>query len=204
MKTRGGYKKRTKSTKEQNPTILIVCEGSRTEPNYFNSFDVYGINVVTDGPGKNTDTLVEHAIDLMKKARKEGDPFDQVWCVFDRDSFPRTNFDRGLRLAQENNIYLAYSNEAFEIWYLLHFDKIDSALSRHQYEDKLSARIGRKYRKNDPDIYHLLLNKGSQDLAIRRANDLLSNYGQSHDPYRDNPCTTVFKLVLFLNKHLRK
>jgi hypothetical protein len=88
---------------------LIVCEGERTEPAYFGSFrvpkDIVSISV--RGLGYNTVSLVQEAIKL-----KSNEDYDQVWCVFDRDSFPVQNFNNALQIAERNDIRVAYSNEA--------------------------------------------------------------------------------------------
>ena len=111
------------------PRILIVCEGSKTEPNYFRSFrvtnDIYG-------EGLETMRVVEEAIRLNDS---EG-PFAQIWCVFDRDDFPAENFDNAVHRVQSRAVEgfrVAYSNESFELWYLLHFEYLDAAVSRAQY-----------------------------------------------------------------------
>ncbi len=46
--------------------FLIVCEGEKTEPNYFRSFpvDTKVIKLDIKGEGKNTKSLVEKAIEL--------------------------------------------------------------------------------------------------------------------------------------------
>ena len=99
-------------------TFLIVCEGERTEPNYFEAFRAAGDvrKITVKGEGYNTLSLVRRTIELAD----EGD-YDQVWCVFDRDSFPAQTFNAALELAAQRGFYVAYSNEAFELWYLLHF-----------------------------------------------------------------------------------
>lgn len=65
--------------------FLIVCEGEKTEPNYFRSFavDTKVIKLDIKGEGKNTKSLVEKAIEL--KNDSEYDESDRFWCVFDRD-----------------------------------------------------------------------------------------------------------------------
>ena len=136
--------------------------------------------------------LVRKAIRLRKQ-----DDYDQVWCVFDRDSFPRQNFNDALDLARQAGIEVAYSNEAFEIWYLLHFHYHDSATSRDLYKGMLTDRLGFEYKKNDPTMYDLL-ERRQQD-AIRNAERLLS-FHVPHRPADDNPCTTVHHLVQALNE----
>ncbi len=53
--------------------------------------------------------------------RDEGD-YDQVWCVFDRDDLLPRQISEALHYAQQGAIRVAFSNQAFELWYLLHFD----------------------------------------------------------------------------------
>ncbi len=55
----------------------------------------------------------------------------RLWCVFDKDSFSDDNFNQAKKLAENNNIRPAYSNEAFELWYLLHFGYHQAATSRN-------------------------------------------------------------------------
>ena len=46
--------------------FLIVCEGSKTEPQYFEQFRVPGLVVKVEGIGMNTLSLVDKAIELSK------------------------------------------------------------------------------------------------------------------------------------------
>ncbi|MDF5732679.1 MAG: RloB family protein, partial [Rhizonema sp. PD38] len=117
-----GYHDRKVNIRDLGERFLIVCEGEKTEPNYFKSFRVPG-KVVIDirGLGNNTIGLVEEVVIIKNDAE-----YDQVWCVFDRDSFPRKDFNAALALATRENIQVAYSNEAFELWYLLHFHYYDT------------------------------------------------------------------------------
>lgn len=174
---------------ELRQRFLIVCEGERTEPNYFRQFRVSKSVVAIDifGLGYNTISLVQEAINLSKK-----DEYDQVWCVMDRDSFPARDFNNALQVASQHNIRVAYSNEAFELWYLLHFNYYQTAISRSDYIVKLRGLLGGRYEKNSTVMYELLYSKRSS--AIRNAKRLLSNYDPCH-PERDNPSTTVHLLV---------
>ena len=76
-----GFTAREIGTRDPIPTFLIVCEGAKTEPNYFRSFPVSTRPEVTIvGAGCETIAVVNKAIELM-----ENKQFDRVWCVFDRD-----------------------------------------------------------------------------------------------------------------------
>jgi hypothetical protein len=76
-----GFTAREIGTRDPIPTFLIVCEGAKTEPNYFRSFPVSTRPEITIiGAGCETIAVVNKAIELM-----ENQKFDRVWCVFDRD-----------------------------------------------------------------------------------------------------------------------
>ncbi|MFO7729804.1 MAG: RloB family protein [Spirochaetia bacterium] len=196
---RGKTLKRTVGSRgAPKQSFLIVCEGARTEPNYFKAFKVTSATVEVEGSGYNTLSLVDYTKNLVKSYEKDGFHFDQVWCVFDRDDFSST-FNEAIQKAESLGYYAAYSNEAFELWYLLHFIYFDTEISRHDYIEKLSQHIGYKYKKNNREMYDELLEK--QDKAIRHAERLLQNYSQ-RNPNRNNPSTTVHLLVKELNRYV--
>ena len=190
-------------TKEQLPIILIVCEGERTEPNYFDQFEVTNITIDPRGIGDNTIRLVKYAINESKR-----NDYDQVWCVFDKDSFPKDNFNNAVQLAQNNDFGIAYSNESFELWYILHFEFLNSQITRDQYIKKLNNIFKSKkdegfpdsYEKKDPNIYRIL--KPYQHVALKNAQNLSNNYESELIPSSATQCpvTYVYKLVEELNR----
>lgn len=191
-----GYRDRDVETRLPRERFLIVCEGERTEPNYFLNFRVPKEVLDVQGLGFNTVSLVKKAIELKRLGE-----YTQVWCVFDRDSFPPENFNNALSLAKQRGIRVAYSNEAFELWYLLHFHFFNSAITREDYKDKLSKLMGKKYEKKSPTMFDELLER--QSTAIENARRLLIVY-EFNNPLKDNPSTTVHLLVEELRKHSKK
>ena len=144
--------------------FLIVCEGEKTEPNYFKSFpvDTKVIKLDIKGEGKNTKSLVKKAIEWKNK--DEYDENDRFWCVFDRDKNPKNsndaqNFNAAITLARNNGIDVAYSNDAFELWYLLHFNFYNTGISRQDYQNMLTKLLGHEYQKNSEAIYEELKSK---------------------------------------------
>jgi RloB-like protein len=137
-----GFIDREVGIRDPIPTFLIVCEGEKTEPNYFKSFPVSTRPEVTIvGAGCETIAVVTKAIELMT-AKK----FDRVWCVFDRDPSKVNNtaprFREALKIADKENINVAYSNECFEIWYLLHFHYFNTGIPRSDYKKKSTKLLG--------------------------------------------------------------
>ncbi len=157
---RGGVTQRRVETREVRQRFLIVCEGEKTEPNYFKSFDLPKqlLQVTVHGVGANTVSLVRKTITL-----RDAGNYDQTWCVFDRDSFPASQFNQALALAEREGIKVAYSNEAFELWYLLHFHYYTAANTRVDYINSLSLLLSRRYEKNDVSLYEEL--RGRQQAA---------------------------------------
>ena len=104
---------------EEIRSFLIVCEGKVTEPSYFEQFSLATARIEAIGEGKNTLTLVDAAIKLRDEAESA---YDECWVVFDKDDFPSDDFDNAIRKAEANGLQVAYTNQAFEFWLLLHFD----------------------------------------------------------------------------------
>jgi RloB-like protein len=225
LKKRRQLKRKSRKTREYRNSILIICEGEETEPNYFQNFPVSNIKVKTIGTGRNTESLVDEAIKKWIEFSEEDEFYERLWCIFDRDSFSQNSYDSAFKKANDEekrlnrrfkrragrriNISIAYSNQAFELWYLLHFDYIDSALSRSEYKRMLTGRMEKKYEKNDPSMYQFfeILSKKTncqkgQKFAIANAKKLRKGLNKE---LRHNHCpsTTVDKLVEELNKYLK-
>lgn len=137
------FKKQTQRREQKviRCSVLIVCEGTKTEPNYFDAFAqkqqgiiVYDIEV--KGLGRGTKDVVEKAIALKNKNN-----YDRVWAVFDKDEFPAKDFNEAIALGDKNGIEVAWSNEAFELWYLYHFQNVTTGVPRKDYEEKISAAV---------------------------------------------------------------
>jgi hypothetical protein len=204
------YLRRQTKTRETRKRFLIICEGEKTEVNYFKAFDVpKKIEVRVKGEGKNSLSLVEKAIKMIDNLKKD-DSFDQIWCVFDKDNCSKEQFNQAERLAKENNIKIAYSNEAFEIWFILHFQYLDIATSRSKYPKILTTQMKKygllneqeKYEKNREDMYEKL--KPYQRTAITNAAKLIQDRDEAKKhPFDANPSTTVQELVQELNINSR-
>jgi len=204
--------------------FLIVCEGEKTEPNYFESIRALLPSemvdrVTVEGCGRNTRSLVDFARDKNQKRLSSDKPYYyHIWVVFDKDSFPDDDFDNAIKqlealdLATSSNEdkrqrwHAAWSNEAFELWYILHFQETTGgALSRSTYQGSLETLIKkhcgviRPYQKNAKDMFSLL-REYTPD-AIRRAKTALGQQ-TGKPPHAQNPATTVHQLVEELLRYI--
>lgn len=191
-----GRSGRRVATREVRQRFLIVCEGEQTEPNYFRAFQVPGLVVRIKDVNQRGRALIEKA-----KQLREAEDYDQVWCVFDRDDLLPGQINEAHQRARQFSIGVAFSNQAFELWYLLHYDFHNVAITRDDYRTYLERRLGRVYAKNSHDMYELLRHR--QPIAIANARRLLELYDPSR-PDQDDPSTTVHRLVEELNKHRRQ
>ncbi|MHB0918911.1 MAG: RloB family protein [Thiobacillus sp.] len=178
--------------RSQRKLVLIVCEGERTEPSYFEDFPLSKNVCEVRGAGANTLSVVQEAIEMRNKGN-----YNEVWCVFDRDSFPVRRIQSAFDLAEKEKIKIAFSNESFELWYLLHYQYLDTAIPRADYCKKLAVLLGGKYAKNDSAMYRRLL--PLQATAIRHARKLHAGTPAKLLHSRC-PATTVYELVERLNK----
>ena len=202
-------KKRKEDVRERLVRFLIVCEGTKTEPHYFEALIKNHISTVREvtieGEGMATVALVDETLEIKKDLeRKNAMTFDRVWVVFDKDDFG--DFNDSIKRSRGRGVQSAWTNEAFELWYYLHFEYLDTAISRGEYIDKLQEAFrkrmgdeGFKYKKGNPDIYKLLQQYGREDLAKRFAKRLRSLHtGTNYVSHK--PCTMVDKLVMELEK----
>ncbi len=113
-------------------TVLVFCEGKRTEPEYLKALkrtpEVHGkasvdIRIDRQSAGAVPMTLVTAAVAARERATGEDGEIDEVWCLFDVE-WPHNHPQLGeaVAIARENDVRLAISNPCFELWLALHFE----------------------------------------------------------------------------------
>ena len=179
------------------PSILIVCQGEKTEPNYFRAFRVADVEIL-HGNGDPRQVVEFAEAEYDKDTRR-----DQVWCVFDRDDFPQ--FDLavsrvGILQQQGKPFFAAWSNACFELWYVLHFEYLQSAIDRDRYGRKITQHLQISYKKNDDSIRDRL--KMHEHTALQNAARLRKMHDDAGTvlPSRRCPMTTVDELVVILQR----
>ena len=104
--------------------------------------------------------------------------------------------------SKKNGFKVAYSNQAFEYWFLLHFNLYKGALHRNSYANMLSRLSGIPYSKTEgfgAIMYNRLLHLQPQ--AIKNAAAVLAEMSHGN-PAMEESSTTVHLLVEELNKFI--
>lgn len=178
--------------KPPRKVLTIICEGIRTEPEYFGELrkkhrlSTLDIQIVK-GQGA-PQRIVEEGITHQKSAEVG----DEVWCVFDTENKANNlRFDAAIDQARKAPVFLAVSNPAFEYWCLLHFESTDRPF--HDANDALNAlRVHiPQYDKHAPFFHEL---EGRIPDALRNAQKLRQNSIEPWDEF-PNPSTGVDGLV---------
>jgi len=204
---RRGYRAadlRRRATPRREPydRVLVVCEGEKTEPNYFRELcDHYRLssaNVeITQGEGNDPVSVIRTALHLQKVETRQGERYDHIYCVFDRDE--HANYAEGCRQAKEAGFRTARSNPAFEYWLLLHFEDTRAPFQRtgartaaQNCESALKKHLP-DYKKGMRGIFMQLLQYLPE--AKNRSARALTDARKTGE---ENPSTEVHKLVEYL------
>ena len=208
----GKTERKTKPTREPKTKIVIVSEGKRTEPAYFEDFARANrnglIKVETVGLGAVPLSVVDRAIqdfdNLKRHARKQGDSFAhafEVWAVFDRDE--HVEFDMPIQKAEAHKVKVAYSNPCFEVWGIMHYRAVDGNIHRHVVQRELHAVHPSYHHDDNAKLDVASLQGQPYEAALLNAEKALTRRQEEGDD-RGNPSTTVHILTEKIRKHGQK
>ena len=148
IKHNNSLNKRKVATIDVQPRVLIVTEGTVTEPTYFrwlkrhlkiSPADI--IEVKDSGGSTDPKSVTLIAIELFEESQQEGNPYSFVFCTIDRDAHGRTKFFDAKRLidganqSYHNQFRLIISYPSIEHWFVLHF-----ANDSHLYQKPMFGR----------------------------------------------------------------
>ena len=223
MPKKAGMEKWKKKRRQQYLELkeyhyYIFCEGEQTEPQYFAGFK----RLIEDNPIYKDMVLIEiepcaaETMRVIGKAEryveKNNIQKGQIWCVYDKDSFPAEHFNgvvERINLLNKDNrelqYHAAWSNECIEFWFILHFAYYIANNHRTEYIDFLNNKFQElglgKYQKNMTKIFDVLMEHGDPKLAIRYAKRIIKE-GQGKTPAEIAPGTRVYGLVEELARYL--
>ena len=194
-------KSRKRAFRDPKERFLIFCEGQFTEVEYFKAFKL----VTADIKAKNINEGDAWA--FVRNAIRQKDlylGYDQYWLVFDKDNTPNENYNKAIRDGKKIGFQIAYSNRAFEYWYLLHFTKTKNKMNSSSLDNRLTQYLGFRYRHNQEvskRMFDILLPK--QEKAIKNAKAIYNSFKPHSNTALEESSTTVFKLVEELNKYIK-
>ncbi len=195
----------TKKQRVEKKKVLISLEDTKSSKYYFEKLlqdknlsgeVIFAKHIGTD-PGSVVEAIVSHLTDKTKT-------YEKKWVVIDKDDYSKDQINGAIQRAKDLDICVAISNEAYELWILLHFTSVTAYISRADLNKKLNVifkdKFKKEYSKSSQDVYQLIV--GLQEDAIKNSKKLVNFYIQDNGkvtPFSDNPLTTVYQLVEYLN-----
>lgn len=204
---------RKQAKRESYDKVLIVCEGTRTEPSYLNEIKdelkLSTANIsIAPSPGSDPLSVVEHAEALVNQQsrQKHQDNYDRVFCVFDKDEHEQhgNRYSRALDKIRQIKIkgvtFTAItSNPCFEVWPVLHFElrtapflPSSKRTSAQEAVHHLSQYLPH-YAKGRQNLYSQIKGQTRQAIAFAKR---LEQENQKNGS--DNPSTQMHVLVEYL------
>lgn len=192
--------------------ILIVSEGSKTEPNYFREIrtahrlHTANVEVQPSEWGTSPLQVVQYAKELFEygNRQKKIQPraYEQVYAVFDRDDhssyFDALNLATSLNGKLRNDARQPISFKAvasvpsFELWLLLHYEDIQAPIHRFEVMQRLKQHLP-DYEKGAGRAFALTRDRLA--MATQRAQALATKFSARTDP---EPYTAIAELVTLL------
>lgn len=202
---------RKKANRKPYDKVLIVCEGTKTEPLYFQElidhYEIHTANVKISGDcGSDPLSVVDHGIQLYEEElSSQSDPFDRVYCVFDRDA--HTTYQQALNKvisAKPVNTFFAIpSVPCFEYWLLLNFDYVTAPYSSTGNTSAGAAVLKDlslfwpSYKKGNIGAFNYTFNLRNDELMFAKHNAARA-IAQAQNTHTDNPSTLIHQLVEYL------
>ena len=186
----------------------IVTDAVETEPNYFS------------GVKENLPDNIKGRLVIKVKTSKTYDMVDTIvsdtskspilydkWIVFDRDQVK--GFDELILKAKTCEINVGWSNPCIEILFLAYFEKSpavnDTKDCIREFEKEFLRRTGKKYLKNNKEIYTDLNKHGNEKAAIsiikRKCETLVKN--GTNTPSKMVGVSMVYKLIEEISDKVR-
>lgn len=200
---------RKRTSRASYDRILIVSEGSKTEPNYFKEIrSAYRLQTANiEVRASELGTAPFQVVEYAKALFENGDPhkriqkrsFEHVYAVFDRDD--HNSYNQALSLAKsldkklknDNNQLISFtaipSIPCFELWLLLHYEDIQAPLHRTEVIQRLKHYLP-TYEKGTNNAFSNT--KQHLELAILRAQILANKFTAYTNP---EPFTDIHVLV---------
>lgn len=195
---------RLSETKKTNiGRIIIFCEG-KTEKYYFDYFaeiikknKYTAVEVVLETANGNAQTVLNYADKFMsdEEHNRRFSTYSK-YLAFDCDDPP--NIQAVVQAANEYELLI--SNHLFETWLLMHFEDVETKLSKREIYRHLSEHLHSSYSKAHKGKTREIVQNGNIEKAIDNAKALEQLYAESGKSVftsieKMNPYTSVHKLI---------
>lgn len=170
----------------KSSAIVIFTEG-KSEKLYFEKLNQKykaKIQVKISQETRQGLDLVEEAEKLLSNQRNkkfQAIKVEKVYIIFDKDDLKIEDLQKAKQKADKLAYTIGLSNESFELWFLLHFESVDSKLVRNQLKKRLTSNLQRTYHKTDDKMITDLVDR--IEIALKHAEKFDKNLNISQNPY---------------------
>ncbi|MEV0897567.1 RloB family protein [Actinoplanes sp. NPDC049802] len=161
--------KRVTGKRPELRTVVVFCEGTKSEPDYVNG--IKRLPHVAANTALNLEIHPDQGapITLVRMAveRKKDPEVDECWCLFDVE-WPQNHpsLRAAITLAKAHDIRLAISNPCFEIWLILHHQDHTRFENTDVVERASRALDGRRGKGIDVGVYMPLRKEAARRAAL--------------------------------------
>ena len=209
-RTKGPSLRKTKS-RYSGDTVLIVCEGTQTEPNYLMelkehlAIDQAAIDIIPS-TGSAPSSVVKYAKEAIEQACAKGNPYAKVYCVIDKDTHLSyasaladvKNFNESSRKNPCKTVLCVISSvPCFEYWILMHYTSSTAVFGtgslspcQHLISTALRAQVP-GYQKADRTFSRKII---EEKLSIARQNSAIT-LRSALSAVTDDPSTQMHLLI---------
>ncbi len=199
-------KTRRSSFRKPKELIILICEGAKTEINYFQGLFDHNFQNREKYPLKIYQPndysplgIVNQCVEEIQAAKRNKEAIGDIsiWAVFDKDL--HKNLPEAFQKAYSNNVKVIFSSICFEYWILLHYIKTTRPfINCDELVNFIKQRYDPSYLKRDDHFINLMdkIENAIQNnewlvAQIKRANP-------STQIYDLNPYTNVYEIVNYL------
>lgn len=184
---------RKKSRGRQNPPQIQIYSEGQTEVLYFNQlkkhFRVKDRKKLTiKHINKQGLNLFHHVNTLYRKHDLDVSPTDIV-LVIDKDQTSISDLERLKEGCHQKGYQVIFSNHSFELWILLHFERVSTFMENQALLMRLDQVIGGKYQKTDEHFIEKLVSK------VHRAIEYSKEMPAEINDFSRNPYTNAGKVI---------
>lgn len=123
-------------------------------PNYYQSSKIHVEVLPREDTASAPERILEQLDEWLAEYQIKED--DELWLVIDVDQWGSRKLNQIAKACFQKNIYLAVSNPAIELWFLLHLTDVAQYDKNTCYELQRNAKINGKRTRLEKEIINLV------------------------------------------------